>query len=162
MGEAERRVVDDALRDAQLAGHVRDCGLAIAPSREMRAQRGLDIVRRRGLRLWRTRDHEDVLAAGLDLGDVCSRVAERAAPHLLVELGELANHHDATLVAERGGEVADRRGDAMRSLVQHDRARLRGEHGEPGGASRSLAGQEPLEHEAPGRHAAHDQRSDRR
>ena len=82
MRRGERRVVDDALRDAQLAGHVRDRGLAIAPSREMRAQRGLDIVRRRGLWLWRTRDHEDVLAAGRDLGArvLSRRRASRATP----------------------------------------------------------------------------------
>ena len=54
------------------------------------------------------------------------------------------------------------RASAVRRLVEHDRAPLGGDLGEPRGAPGALAGQEPLEDEAPGGQAAGHERGDRR
>ena len=50
----------------------------------------------------------------------------------------------------RGDQVVDGAGNAVRRLVEDDRARLAGELGEPFGATRPAAGEEPLEHPTSG------------
>ena len=52
------------------------------------------------------------------------------------------------------------RGDAVRRLVQHDRARLGRQLGQPLGTGPTRPRQEPLEHEPPGRQPADDERGD--
>ena len=86
-----------------------------------------------------------------------ARVGSVAAPHLLVELGELA--------ADRGlarpqplGEVGERRRQPRAGLEQHERGRNAVELGNARAPRRLLRGQKSLEEEPVGRQRAHHQR----
>ena len=84
-----------------------------------------------------------------------------AAPHLLVELGELA--------ADRGlarpqpfGEVGERRREPRAGLEQDERGRNAVELGDAGAPRRLLRRQESFEEEPVGRQRAHHQRREHR
>ena len=87
-------------------------------------------------------------------------VAERAPHDGLVQLRQLPGDGDRAIRPADLDEIGDRADDAMRRLVEHDRAPLGGDLGESPPALGAAARQEPLEHE-PGRgQPADDQRSD--
>jgi len=84
------------------------------------------------------------------------RGTERAAPDLLVDLGELARDGDGPVTAHRQ-EVAQCGGQPGRRLQDDGGALLGGECGEPGAPRRALARQEPLHAEPRRRQAAGDE-----
>ena len=99
-------------------------------------------------------DDQHDLARWLTLGRPGGGVGQRAAPHLLVQLGQLAGDRHPAVGTAGGGEVGQRAGDPVRRLVQHRGAGLGRHRGQALGARRALAGQEPLEHEPARRQAA--------
>ena len=69
-------------------------------------------------------DDEHDLARRLAVGRPRRRLEQRAPPHLLVQLGQLAGDGDPAVGPARGHQVGQRPGDAVGRLVEHDRARL--------------------------------------
>ena len=113
----------------------RPCGWPPAASRSATAARRLSgSVSRRG----RGRaGHDDGHLAAHAVGGPGDEVGERAAPYLLVGLGELAAHGRGPVVAERLGHRGQRGLGAVGRLEEDHRARLVGQAGQP---PRALAG----------------------
>ena len=103
-----------------------------------------------------------MLAARLAQLDVADRLLERAAPHLLVELGELAGDGDLAQRAARTEQLRERGVHPPGRLVEHDRARLGHECGDALTSLGAAPREEALEHEPVGREAREHQRHEHR
>jgi hypothetical protein len=67
-------------------------------------------------------EHDDVLAARLDRLRTLSSLAQAAAPHLFVKLGQLPAHRYRPFRPARHHEVVEGALDPVRRLEQHDGA----------------------------------------
>ena len=108
-------------------------------------------------------DHDDVLAARLDHLGTLGGLAQAAAPHLFVELGQLPAHRHRPIAPARRHEVVEGPLEPMRRLEQHDRSL--GLTSYRSQALRALAprtGQEALEAPSLRRQAGHDEGGQRR
>ncbi len=87
--------------------------------------------------------------------------SEIAAPHLLVQLGELARNRGLA-GAEARREIGERRGKSRPALEQHQRCRDAGKLADACAPCCFLCGQESLEEEPVGRQSRDRQRHQRR
>ena len=85
-------------------------------------------------------------------------VGGRSTPHLLVDLGQFAGHHDATITAESDVEILERSLQSVGRFVQHRRASFANQIGDGASPFLATAGQEPVEGETLGGQAADDER----
>ena len=84
-----------------------------------------------------------MLAARLGELHVADGLAERAPPHLLVQLGELAGDGDLAQRPARGQQRGQRRAHPAGRLVQHDGPGLGHERGDALAAHAPLRGRKP-------------------
>ena len=124
-------VVDRSLGGAQGLGHLGDGGLPVHPVGEASFQGGGDVAGRGPAGRRRTGDDDHVLASGRLGLDPFDRLAERAPPHLLVQLRELPGEDDGPVRPAGGGQVGERATDPVRRFVEHGRPGLRRDSGEP-------------------------------
>ena len=156
-------VVDLALGHAGPAGHVEDrvlaghpAGLELGDEVAPQGRVGADLGGVLG-----PLDDQRHLAADAVRGPD-GELPQRAAPYLLMGLGQLPADRAGAVVAERVGERGERGLGPVRRLEEHHRALLGGQPGQPPGALPGLAGQEALEAEPVHRQARDGQRGEHR
>src|SRR5262249_33501387 len=94
-------------------------------------------------------------------GIVCGKLVEMAAPHFLVQLGELAAQGGGTW-AEFRCKISKAGGDTASALVQHQRGWQSLQPGDAGTTLQRLGGEEGFGGEVVGRQAAGRERRNRR
>ncbi len=152
---------------ALFAGELRShfCGLACGQFFEQRAQHFVGVQtasRRRFAR--RAADHDnDFAARGIRFPvGPCAKFFEGTVAEFLVQLGDLARDAGGTRGAERHRGVGEHFLQAVRRLVEDQRARVGCERGEPLAARFRFRGKKTFVTEAVGRQAGGGQRGDDR
>ena len=113
------------------------------------------------LALLRRADEDHRLALQRLSVEIGGEPIEGRAPHLLVQLGQLARQCGRTRT-EHGGEIGKRFGDARGRLEEHERRRHCGKLGDARAPAGALRRQEPGEQERVGRQPGDRQRGQRR
>ena len=158
--ERERALVDLAPRPAGDGGDLAD-GLFQRDARQRLAQQGVDVARSLAAAAGGGAITSTISPRGSPAGVVVRQRLEIAAPHLLVQLGELAADRGLAR-AEPGREVGERRGKPRPGLEQHQRRRNAASSAMRVRRAAVLRRQEAVEEEAVGRQAGDGERRQQR